>query len=162
MAVINDELYAKLLMLGIIPNETRDHNVGNSNYSQHIIQPWSIWLDWNLNPWDADIVKRVLRTKEGDTRKMDYEKIKHICDERIRQIEAKETCTEEAENVFGNDNFPRQVLCTRAWVVNDGDRLVELFKQDSYYTQPREDLVINDMGERVCVSKIHFEKFFKA
>ena len=39
-----------------------------------------------LNPWDADIVKRVLRTKKTDTRIMDYEKIIHTCKERIRQI----------------------------------------------------------------------------
>jgi len=80
-------LYDRLNYLGIIPNETRSHNVGASDYSKHVIQPWSIWRDYNLNPWDADIVKRTLRTKETDTRKMDYEKIIHICQERIRQID---------------------------------------------------------------------------
>lgn len=88
MKEIDDKLYADLVHLGIINenDNTRDHNVGTSDYSQHIIQPWSIWLDWNLNPWDADIVKRVLRNKFGETRKQDYEKIIHICQERIRQI----------------------------------------------------------------------------
>ena len=60
---------------------------------QHVIQPWSIWIDWNLNPWDADIVKRVLRTKQGESRLLDYEKIIHICEERIRQI----NCENEQE-----------------------------------------------------------------
>ena len=83
-------LHDRLNYLGIIPNETRSHNVGASDYSKHVIQPWSIWRDYNLNPWDADIVKRILRTKETDTRKMDYEKIIHICQERIRQIDLKE------------------------------------------------------------------------
>lgn len=90
MKEINDELYAKLKHLGIINdanNNVRNHNVGNSNYSEHIIQPWSIWLDWNLNPWDADIVKRVLRNKIDSPRKEDYEKIIHIAQERIRQID---------------------------------------------------------------------------
>lgn len=90
MKEINDKLYAELLKLGIINEETNDvrnHNVGTSNYCNHIIQPWSIWLDWNLNPWDADIIKRVLRNKLGESRKQDYEKIIHICQERIRQIE---------------------------------------------------------------------------
>lgn len=86
MKEISDELYERLDYLGIIPNEVREHNVGNSDYSKHTIQPWVIWRDYNLNPWDADIVKRVLRTKEGDSRKMDYEKIIHICQERIRQL----------------------------------------------------------------------------
>jgi hypothetical protein len=64
---------------------TRDYNFGKSDYCKRRIQPWDIWLEYNLNPWDADIIKRILREK-GE-RKLDYEKIKHICDERIRQIE---------------------------------------------------------------------------
>lgn len=90
MIEISDELYDELNRLGLIPNDTRDHNIGGSDYCLHLIQPWSIWLDWNLNPWDADIVKRVLRSKKGDSRKMDYEKIIHICKERIRQLELEE------------------------------------------------------------------------
>lgn len=67
--------------------DIRSYNVGSSDYAKHAIQPWDIWLSYDLNPWDADIVKRVLRTKETDGRKLDYEKIIHICKERIRQIE---------------------------------------------------------------------------
>ena len=88
--VIDEEMYKKLVRLGIWNSSTRSFNVGTSNYSQHVIQPWSIWLDWDLNAWDADIVKRVLRTKTGDERRMDYEKIIHICQERIRQIECEQ------------------------------------------------------------------------
>ena len=89
MKKINDELYAKLKELGIINegSDVRSHNIGTSDYSKHVIQPWSIWIDYNLNAFDADIVKRVLRTKENTPRKEDYEKIIHICQERIRQIE---------------------------------------------------------------------------
>lgn len=90
MKEISDELYTKLEHLGIINDENnnvRNYNVGTSDYSEHIIQPWTIWLDWNLNPWDSDIIKRVLRNKFGESRKQDYEKIIHICQERIRQIE---------------------------------------------------------------------------
>lgn len=88
---INWELYQKLKYLGIVHDEKdgvdiRNFNIGDSNYSKHIIQPWSIWIDWNLNAWDADIVKRVLRTKHGESRIMDYEKIIHDCNERIRQL----------------------------------------------------------------------------
>ena len=68
-------------------DNVRAYNVGASNYAEHKIQPWDIYLDYDLNPWDADIVKRVLRTKKTDTRIMDYEKIIHICKERIRQID---------------------------------------------------------------------------
>lgn len=67
------------------PSTPRDYNVGKSDYSSRTIQPWDIWYEYDLNPWDADIVKRILRDK-GE-RRLDYEKIKHICDERIRQID---------------------------------------------------------------------------
>jgi hypothetical protein len=69
-----------------LAEECRSYNVGSSDYSQHKITPWMIWEEYNLNPWDADIIKRVLRTKEGTPRKEDYEKIIHVCLERIRQI----------------------------------------------------------------------------
>ena len=81
------ELYTKLSRLGLIPNDVRDHNVGKSDYSKHLIQPWAIWIDYDLNGFDADIVKRVLREKEGESRVMDYKKIIHICQERIRQLD---------------------------------------------------------------------------
>ena len=80
-------LYQKLKLLGIIPTAEREYNVGKSDYCKHLIQPWSIWIDYDLNAFDADIIKRVLRTKEGTPRKEDYEKIIHICKERIRQLE---------------------------------------------------------------------------
>lgn len=64
----------------------QSYNVGKSDYSKHVIQPWDIWKEYNLNPWDADIVKRVLRTKEGEPRTVDYEKIIHICKYRIAEL----------------------------------------------------------------------------
>jgi len=70
--------------------ETRSYNIGKSDYSKHTIQPWDIWLEYSLNPWDADIIKRVLREKKGDSRKLDYHKIIHVCQERIRQLELEE------------------------------------------------------------------------
>lgn len=67
--------------------DVRSYNVGQSDYAKHKIQPWDIWLEYKLNPWDADIIKRILRTKETDSRKLDYEKIIHIAKERIRQLD---------------------------------------------------------------------------
>ena len=68
----------------------RDYNVGNSDYAKHKIQPWDIWLEYRPNPWEADIIKRVLRRKEGQSRREDFEKIIHIAHELIRQIDAGE------------------------------------------------------------------------
>ena len=78
-------------------SNVRDYNIGKSDYAKHKIQPWDIWLEFGLNPWDADIVKRVLRVKEGEDRMLEYEKIIHVCQERIRQLEAERTEVDEAE-----------------------------------------------------------------
>lgn len=77
----------------------QSYNVGKSDYSKHAIQPWDIWKEYNLNPWDADIVKRVLRSKEGEARTLDYEKIIHICKYRIAELskETKVVAPAEAE-----------------------------------------------------------------
>lgn len=88
---IDYSLYKELKYLGIIKDHTeedvRSFNVGNSDYSKHLIQPWTIWLNYpNLTSWDHDIIKRVLRTKKGESRESDYEKIIHDCKERLRQL----------------------------------------------------------------------------
>lgn len=93
---INSDIISRLIVLGILKteeNSCRNYNIGKSDYSKHVIQPWAIWQEYNLNPWDADIVKRILRTKmeegltETEARIIDYKKIIHICQERIRQLE---------------------------------------------------------------------------
>lgn len=96
----NNSIIDKLFEYGILKSaedSCRDFNIGDSNYAKHIIQPWAIWQDWNLNPWDADIIKRTLRTKGSDSRILDYQKIIHICNERIRQLnyEKKESGNKE-------------------------------------------------------------------
>lgn len=97
MKEISDKLYNQLKRLGIIDADTRSHNVGASDYSKHLFQPWTAWIEYNLNAFDADILKRVLRTKEGEDRITDYKKIIHICQERIRQLECdKEYITAES------------------------------------------------------------------
>lgn len=80
------------------------YNVGDSDYSKNKIQPWDVWEEYFLNPWDADIVKRTLRTKETQSRREDYEKIKHICDKRISQIDA-------GIKVYGEDMLKTPIIC---------------------------------------------------
>lgn len=67
----------------------RSYNVGASDYAKYEIQPWDIW-EYVADPWRADIVKRILRTKKCslwdkcfhpdtcDSRLNDYKKIRHI------------------------------------------------------------------------------------
>ena len=98
---LNRKEIEHLLNLGILKTteeSCQSYHIGKSDYSRHIIQPWNIWLEYGLNPWDADIVKRVLRTKEGEDRKLDYEKIIHVCQERIRQLDAERADAIEESN----------------------------------------------------------------
>ena len=93
----NIPVIEELVYLGVIKEEgsCRDINIGQSNYAEQLLQPWAIWLSHHLDPWDADIIKRILRTKVDagyspeEQRILDYEKIKHICDEKIRQLRFK-------------------------------------------------------------------------
>ena len=92
----------------------RSYNVGKSDYSKHAIQPWDIWKEYNLNPWDADIMKRVLRSKEGESRMLDYEKIIHICKYRISELskETKVVAPAEAEKpVEDEESDDTTVFC---------------------------------------------------
>lgn len=94
--------------------KVQSYNVGKSDYAKHAIQPWDIWKEYNLNPWDADIVKRVLRSKEGEARTLDYEKIIHICKYRISELskETKVVAPVEAEKpVEDEENDDTTVFC---------------------------------------------------
>ena len=93
---LNEYTIKRLIELGVLKTDVhscRDNHVGKSDYSEHVIQPWTIWLEYNMNAWDADIVKRILRTKEEagmtpeEARKLDYQKIIHDAQERIRQLD---------------------------------------------------------------------------
>lgn len=92
----------------------QSYNVGKSDYAKHAIQPWDIWKEYNLNPWDADIVKRVLRSKEGEARTLDYEKIIHICKYRIAELskETRVVAPDEAEKPVEDErNDDTTVFC---------------------------------------------------
>ena len=53
---ISRTLYNKLVLFGIIDDtDVRSDNAGKSDYSKHVIQPWSIIKEYNLNYWDGDI-----------------------------------------------------------------------------------------------------------
>jgi hypothetical protein len=75
--------------------DVRSYNVGTSDYASRKIQPWSIWEEYKLNPWEADIVKRILRKKKSvgknmtESRIEDLEKIIHVAKELIRQLKQK-------------------------------------------------------------------------
>lgn len=128
-----------------------------SDYSKHLIQPWHIWQCYNLNPWDADIIKRVLRTKQGDSRKMDYEKIIHICQERIRQIDVQAKYKKETEHVTKG----KQYLCIKDLSLDEGDRMDTLFTEGFYYNSSDDGFIVANNGLRASVNESTFFEYFK-
>jgi hypothetical protein len=55
---------------------TRDKQVAGSHYRISPMQPWDIIKAWELNFWQGNVVKYVLRAPHKG-RKEDFEKAKH-------------------------------------------------------------------------------------
>ena len=167
MKEISDELYAKLEYLGIIQNEVRSHNVGKSNYSKKTIQPWAVWLDYpELTGWDDDIIKRVLRIKEeegmsvNEARKMDYEKIIHNCQERIRQLNLKETIKHNTPCESAS-NETKKYLCKKDFYIDMGGSLKQLFTCGSVYKSTKNNLLMDDYGVPTILTKAQIDECFE-
>ena len=160
MKEISDELYDQLDYLGLIPNDVRTYNVGDSNYSKKLIQPWTIWRAYpELTAWDDDIIKRVLREKSTDSRKMDYEKIVHICQERIRQINVEERISKKKDKINTNDG---KLLCIESYHEDCGDRLDECFTEHFYYNVTKSGFIVANNGKMIHVDNIDLSKHFKS
>jgi hypothetical protein len=115
-----------------------------------------------MDPWDADIVKRVCRTKEEpgmswkEARIMDYEKIIHNCQEKIRQLKQKTMSvvdSKEAGSIDVEDSsetdFSNEIVISK-YLNFEGHKLYEKFKEEhkkcnkqhpSLYKNP---IIIND------------------
>lgn len=68
----------------VLHDDIHSFNIGSSDYSKHKTQPWDLWEEYNMNPWEADIQKRLLRRKVEpgmdpiDSRILDIQKIIHV------------------------------------------------------------------------------------
>jgi hypothetical protein len=81
----------------------RTYNVGESDYSKHKYQCWDIWKDFELDPLRADMVKRLLRRKDGEARITDLRKIKHIIEEVKEQFKKKHEFLQKQFEVIRNE-----------------------------------------------------------
>jgi hypothetical protein len=59
-------------------------NVGESDYSTKKIQPWDIIDEYNLDFYEGNVLKYLLRTK--GSRREDLEKIRHYIDKMLHDI----------------------------------------------------------------------------
>lgn len=123
--------------------DIRDYNVGNSNYSTLPVQPWDTWEKMHMNPWDADIEKRLLRTKKEpgktwrESRIEDYEKIKHICDKRI--------------DMLRNSRYDDRYEAIHAFVSRFGeDRLIELLRRETAQEQEQGQEQVQEQVQESC------------
>ena len=158
MKEISDELYQTLEYLGIIGNEVRNHNVGKSNYAENVIQPWTVWRAYpELTSFDHDIIKRVLREKEGDSRRMDYEKIIHICQECIRAIDVVEKYKKKEKPLIQKG---KQYLCVKDFDIEEGDRLESVFTAGFYYNSSDDGIIVANNGMKANVDDYIFNEYF--
>ena len=161
MKEISDKLYHQLKKLGIIDADTRSHNVGASDYSKHLFQPWTAWIEYNLNAFDADILKRVLRTKEGEDRITDYEKIIHICQERIRQLKFEkdsipvESVCEEDNKIRKGDRFE----CNKDFAIGEHDEII--FTRGKSYISESDGCITDNTGTQRWCEKFCWQEYFK-
>lgn len=61
--------------------------IGGDHYKKHTIQPWHIWEDYNMNPWQANALKYLLRYNDKDKPLEDLYKCKHYIDYLISNLE---------------------------------------------------------------------------
>lgn len=96
---IDDKVALELIRIGVIDrsgNRRGIENVGDSDYSEHIIQPKHIIAAYDLPFNDGCIIKRVLRKKTTQSRVDEYRKIIQEADECIRIIEDRAYCVSKA------------------------------------------------------------------
>ena len=63
-----------------------DRQVGGDHYLQYgSLQPWDLWFPWNLNPFQAVIIKHLVRYRDKDGLK-DLEKAEHYL-QKLLEIE---------------------------------------------------------------------------
>ena len=132
--------------------KVQSYNVGKSDYAKHAIQPWDIWKEYNLNPWDADIVKRVLRSKEGESRTLDYEKIIHICKYRIAEL-SKEVLKESKEVLKEN----KEVLKESKEVLKESKVVAPVEEEKPVEDEESDDTTVICLSEAMKPAMFYIE-----
>lgn len=75
------------------PQTIKSHNIGESDYSEHRIQVWDIVDEYNLDFYEGNILKYLLRRKGKDSdhrntnRFMDLQKLIHYAQRKMERLE---------------------------------------------------------------------------
>ena len=64
-------------------SDANKRQVDGNHYNKYgDLQPWDVWLPWNLNPFQAYIIRYVVRYRDKDGL-LDLEKARHTIDKLI-------------------------------------------------------------------------------
>lgn len=70
----------------ILKDKLRETQVGGDHYKGKI-EPWDVMMDWNLDPWLANVIKYIQRHRKK-AGKEDLEKAKHYLEFAIANYDA--------------------------------------------------------------------------
>ena len=63
------------------------YQVGGNHYVKRKIQPWEIWKAYEMNPWEANALKYLLRYKDKGKPLEDLKKCRHYIEFLINTLE---------------------------------------------------------------------------
>ena len=67
--------------------ESVSYQVGGNHYVKRKIQPWEIWKAYEMNPWEANALKYLLRYKDKGKPLEDLKKCRHYIEFLINTLE---------------------------------------------------------------------------
>lgn len=79
------------------------YQVGGNHYVKRKIQPWEIWKAYEMNPWEANALKYLLRYKDKGKPLEDLKKCKHYIEFLINTLEEQDVQDKSREWTHTNE-----------------------------------------------------------
>ena len=81
------------------------YQVGGNHYVKRKIQPWEIWKAYEMNPWEANALKYLLRHKDKGKPLEDLKKCRHYIEFLINTLEEQDVQDKSRE--WSHTNEPK-------------------------------------------------------
>jgi hypothetical protein len=76
-------------------SEANKRQIDGTHYSKYQnLQPWDVWMAWGLNPFQAIILKHLVRYRDKGEPLLDLEKAKHYLEKLIEVEKEKDTISQ--------------------------------------------------------------------
>ena len=85
------------------------YQVGGNHYVKRKIQPWEIWKAYEMNPWEANALKYLLRYKDKGKPLEDLKKCRHYIEFLINTLEEEDVQDKSREwthTIEAKEGFP--------------------------------------------------------